>query len=554
MPKSSLPIEDRHVPSRIDPNAKRSRSPRLIVGIVAGLLVAAYAALCLYVNALDTVFPNTVVQLAVQANGTPLDVDVSGMTQEQAAAVCVAPDWQTVELWRDEELLASPKLAQLGISIDAEATAQKALRAFRSDNILQDTFSYLQHLFGTHCVLPVYTVDDAVLAAATEEMRLSVANEVVNGSYELLEGEGLYITKPRDGRQIDAAALYEVIQSGVLANEVGRFACPFIEVDGEPINAESLHAQLSGAVQESYCDKQTGKPTPSRIGVSFSAAEVQAQLDAAEPGSRFLADAKVTFPKASEEFLKEAMFRDVLGTATTKVTGTWARINNVKLSAQAINGKIYNPGQEFWYNYTVGERTEAKGYGGAPSYAGGKTIDSIGGGICQTSSTLYLAQLNANLKTVLRYCHQFVPAYILWGCDATVSWGGCDYAFRNNTDYPIKIVTEWSDNNELTVSILGTKTDDTYVEMTNQVLSSTPWDTQYVINYEMAPGSEPEEVQTPYTGYYVKAYRNVYAGDGTLLSSVLESTSDYESRDRIYEVDPQTYEDMFGPPVAEVIQ
>ncbi len=135
-----------------------------------------------------------------------------------------------------------------------------------------------------------------------------------------------------------------------------------------------------------------------------------------------------------------------------------------------------------------------------------------------------------------------------------MSWGGCDYAFRNNTDYPIKIVTEWSEDNELTVSILGTKMDDTYVEMTNAVLSSTSWDTRYVINHEMEPYSKPVEVQTPYTGYYVKAYRNVYAGDGTLLSSTLESTSDYESRDRIYEVDPYTYEDMFGPPEAQVIE
>ncbi|RAZ93300.1 hydrolase, partial [Klebsiella oxytoca] len=78
------------------------------------------------------------------------------------------------------------------------------------------------------------------------------------------------------------------------------------------------------------------------------------------------------------------------------------------------------------YNETVGQRTTAKGYKPAPAYVKGETVDEIGGGVCQPSSTLYLACLRANLEITERYAHRYVPAYIGKGMDATVSWGGPD--------------------------------------------------------------------------------------------------------------------------------
>ena len=161
-------------------------------------------------------------------------------------------------------------------------------------------------------------------------------------------------------------------------------------------------------------------------------------------------------------------------------------------------------------------------------------MDEIGGGICQTSSTLYLACLRSNLEITERYAHRYVPAYITAGMDATVSWGGPDYKFTNNSLYPIKIVTYWNDNN-VTVEILGTKVDDSYVEMVSETVDVIPWETVYEETDELAPG-EKQEIQTPYTGYVVQTWRNVYAGDGSLLSSTFEATSNYESRDQIIRI------------------
>lgn len=135
----------------------------------------------------------------------------------------------------------------------------------------------------------------------------------------------------------------------------------------------------------------------------------------------------------------------------------------------------------------------------------------------------------------LRRCvHQYAPGYIKWGCDATVYDGFPDFIFANNTDYPIKIVTYWNNNN-VTVEILGTKVDDSYVEMVSETVDVIPWETVYEETDELAPG-EKQEIQTPYTGYVVQTWRNVYAGDGSLLSSTFEATSNYESRDQIIRI------------------
>ena len=182
-----------------------------------------------------------------------------------------------------------------------------------------------------------------------------------------------------------------------------------------------------------------------------------------------------------------------------------------------------NSGDVFSYNDVVGQRTAARGYQAAPAYVQGETVDEIGGGICQTSSTLYLACLRSNLEITERYAHRYVPAYITAGMDATVSWGGPDYKFTNNSLYPIKIVTIY-ENNYLTVRILGTNVDGTSVKMTNEHLSTTPYETVYEDDPTLAPGTEKVKT-TPYTGYKYRTYRNVYDANGKLISSTYEAVS-----------------------------
>lgn len=164
------------------------------------------------------------------------------------------------------------------------------------------------------------------------------------------------------------------------------------------------------------------------------------------------ATADVVEPEFSEAVAKEKY--KTISTFTTETTSNSKRNTNVDLSAKAINGLVLNPGEEFSFNKVVGERTEAKGYKGAAAYNNGEVVEEIGGGVCQTSSTLYNVVVRAGLKTTLRRSHTYEPSYVRPGMDATVSWGGPDYKFVNNSSAAIGIRASYY-KQTLTISIYG---------------------------------------------------------------------------------------------------
>lgn len=127
---------------------------------------------------------------------------------------------------------------------------------------------------------------------------------------------------------------------------------------------------------------------------------------------------------------------------TTLLSNASGRTANVRLSCQQINGRIVGPGQLFSFNQATGQRTTALGYQVAPIFAGKKVVPGVGGGVCQTSSTLYNAVLDAGLTVVQRYPHTLRVNYVPYGYDATVSWGGADFQFRNNRSAPVKILAQ----------------------------------------------------------------------------------------------------------------
>ena len=173
------------------------------------------------------------------------------------------------------------------------------------------------------------------------------------------------------------------------------------------------------------------------VGVDFDVDALKAAYEGAAEGETFSIPVTLTQPKETKASLEEKLFQDLLGEGTTRVTGSANRKFNVKLSAEACNNVILLPGQEFSYNNTTGSRTPEKGYKNAPTYQAGKSVDDIGGGICQTSSTIYYAVLHTPLEVVERHDHQFNTGYVDLGMDATVYFGSLDFRFKNNTEYPV---------------------------------------------------------------------------------------------------------------------
>ena len=527
---------------RIAP-AEKSRSAGktagLVIGIVLGVLVLGYGAAC---AAAQMVYGH-----AALPNTTVLGLDVSGMSAQEAEQLwqekgAAALESTAIDLTRDGRTVGSVTLAELGVTVKPLYISRAAGCDSASDHpltVVESGWELLRSYLRPTDVTPQLDVDGAKLTDTCETLADTLDCTLVDGGYRLENGQGLYITKPRDGEKLDGGALRTLLEQRLAARDLSPAECVYQERQAAALDVQALHDELEGKTVSAVCDKATGRPTQSHVGVTFDVAAVQSQLDAAAPGAEFLADAEVQFPAVTTEELETAMFRDVLGTSTTKCAGPWGRHQNIRLAAKAINGNIYNPGEEFWYNAAVGQRTEARGFQPAAAYSGGRTVTSIGGGICQVSSTLYYATLLSDLKIVLRYAHMFDPGYMpVTGCDATVSWGGPDFAFRNDTDYPIKIVTSYNDDtNELTVTIMGTRVNDNYVVMTNQFLSYSEFKVVYKEDESVSPGDQVVD-QYGHNGYEVRTYRNVYDGEGKLLRSTVEATSDYDRGDKIILVAP----------------
>ncbi|MDE6931457.1 MAG: VanW family protein [Oscillospiraceae bacterium] len=504
---------------------KGSGAVWIALGLTAALLLGGMAAMCFYAAGYDKVFPGV----------TLGDRSLSGLTQDELRQTLTADALLSGEvvITADGEELGRRTQKELGAYIKEDSLAGTAWSVGREEGGMgwvKNGWTMLTGLLGgrTSADLVVY-YNDGTLRRTAEEMAALFDQEQIDGSYELTE-DGIYAVKPADGRTLDQPALIRAITD--LDGGAGTADAPFESVPGRDLDLEAIALELNAEPSPARYDIPTGKVVDGQIGVSLDPQAARFALDAAAPGEQIRLPADVTYPSMTAQELEAVLFRDVLGSTSTHVGGTSIRRGNVKLAGEACNGVVLNDGDIFDYNAVVGKRTTDRGFGAAPAYVNGETVDTIGGGICQVSSTVYYATLLANLEIVERYAHRYAPSYITWGMDATVSWGGPEFRFRNNTGYPIRLDVTYDKKNNIKVEIVGTKTDDTYVKMTYKNLGDTPYETERIETEDLPWGTEQRK-QSPYTGHQVVSYRNVYKGDGTLISSTQEAKSNYKSRNEI---------------------
>lgn len=128
------------------------------------------------------------------------------------------------------------------------------------------------------------------------------------------------------------------------------------------------------------------------------------------------------------------------------------RAINVELASDKINGIVIQPGDTFSFSSSILSRTIENGYVLAPSFASGRVVTSVGGGICQVSSTLYVTMMLASLPATERYPHSLAVDYVPEGLDSAIVEGVKDLKFRNTYNYPVRIDSK-TENGTLTVSI-----------------------------------------------------------------------------------------------------
>lgn len=131
----------------------------------------------------------------------------------------------------------------------------------------------------------------------------------------------------------------------------------------------------------------------------------------------------------------------VIGRYETNLgASTGGRVENIRLSAQSSSGIVLGKGDRYSFNAIIGNTTPDKGYQLGKEIVDGKLVDGYGGGVCQTSSTLYNAADQAGLKMVERTTHSKEVGYVPKGRDATIAYPYLDLVFENTSDTPVKLV------------------------------------------------------------------------------------------------------------------
>lgn len=222
--------------------------------------------------------------------------------------------------------------------------------------------------------------------------------------------------------------------------------------------------------------------------------------------------------------------KDLLGSFTTKFStggGNYNRNKNMENGIVLLNGITLCQGETMSVNSFLEPWTEDNGWLGAGTYVNGKVEDSLGGGICQVSTTLYNAVLNAELEIVERYNHSMSVGYVPLSMDAALAGTWKDLKIKNNTDTPIYIEGIYNASGSLTFNIYGeeTRPANRRVEYVSETLSTIP-SSEIVKQDSSLPSGYRKVTSSGHTGYKARLWKKVYV-DGVLQSEEVINKSSY---------------------------
>lgn len=459
----------------------------------------------------DTIYPKV----------TIAGVEIGGMTVEEAeeALTDIGLDdlgntAVTVEI-PGGEVVAS--FEDIGFHKTAEEAAALAYEYGRDGGTFSNAIKYFRCKMGS-TDLTKYVKDDAskvylsnLVSKAVADAQLALNAEVVIDD----QAQTLTVIKGAENISLSEDAILKLLTKAVDSGEYGT-------VTYEPKATSSAKEEIA-ALREAYCkeaqdayyDKETGEIIAEVIGIEFDDNAVLAQWDAAEIGEAVALNVTVTMPKYTAEHLKEVLFSKTLGESVTSLKNSSSNRNtNIRNAVEKLDGLVLMPGEQLSYNHLLGKRTAENGYLEADAYVGGEVVKEYGGGICQVSSGLYYCALLGNLQIDERSNHTFRVNYASPSYDATVSWGGPDFKFTNNREYPIRIEASMT-SDALTVRIVGTD-DGTYVKLT----------------YSSRAAYTDSEYPDVQTGIYSEATRTVYnTATGAVLSKERMGTDFYKLHD-----------------------
>ena len=194
------------------------------------------------------------------------------------------------------------------------------------------------------------------------------------------------------------------------------------------------------------------------------------------------------------------------------------RIHNIHLMADFIDGTVIKPGDVFSFNDVVGERTAERGFLEGQEIIGSLVLPSIGGGVCQTATTLFNDAFELGLPILARTNHNLYLSHYPLGRDATVAWGGPDFKFRNDLKHGILIKTTYTDST-LTFTFYGTPEQRRVVSHTGAQVNWTQPGMNYAVDPSAPRGSVRVVPGSGELGFDVTVDRKVYNANGKLVRS-----------------------------------
>ena len=427
-----------------------------------------------------------------------MNVDVSSLSKEEALGKLkeAVASKETVDItlkYEEYETVINGK--QFSVKFDIEKAVNQAYNVGKEGNIVVNNYNILlTQIFKKNIEIPVY-YDEEALNKKVEDISSKLPGAVKQNSY-YIEDEKLIIAKGSAGIKIKENEIKQLIIDQIKQIDIKNniITIPLEKVEPDEINLEKIRNEIYKEAQDAYVSKNPTKVHPHVNGVDFKISIEEAKKIIQEDKEEYTIPLKITVPKKTINDLGEEAFPDLIATYTTRYDASnYNRSNNLSIAANKINGTIIMPGEIFSYNKVVGARTIEAGYKEAGAYSGGGVVQSVGGGICQISSTIYNTALLANLEIVDRSNHQFQTSYVAAGRDATVSWGYLDFKFKNTRTYPIKIVAS-AKNGVAKVSFYGIKEETEYeVVIQSKIVSYIPYSVKYIEDSTLTQGKEVVE-------------------------------------------------------------
>ena len=347
--------------------------------------------------------------------------------------------------------------------VDNAKTAENAFNLGRSGGFFSKLRAYTGKKLSAE---PVCGANSDKIKAIVDEICNGIETPVKEESFSL-SGTTLVIENSKGGKIVNREKAEKQIKETVFIPGDETISLKLENTEPKKVDPEEFYKKIISSEKNAYYERENGTIV---IREGFPKIDVDIEKIKAAIKSKkdkYEIQVGITPPKVSAADLKALLFKDRMGGWTSNFSASnQGRTANVKLSASRINGTTLLPGEVFSYSKTIGSRTAANGYKVANVYVGNKVEEGIGGGICQTSSTLYSAVLYSNLEIVSRTSHSLPVSYMPPGQDATIAEGSIDFKFKNNTDYPIKIVCS-TGSQSVSCSIYGVKPTGQTVEIIN---------------------------------------------------------------------------------------